>query len=245
MRVRSFYLLIFLHLLAPNAFCQALETTSYQDIDALRARVREFLQGQYQSVGHNDDGTVADNVTVAVARLDPRLRLRQCDNPLTFELMDNGKVGGNISVRTRCEGSHPWSIFVQAQVNFSVSVLVAKHNLSRGTVLQPTDLEQLSLNSQSMTADYIVDPERAVGMELTRPLQKGRAVRLAMLLEPKVIKRGDAVVIEAQSGQIFVATPGTALSDGKVGQQIRVRNERSQREVKVEVVGPGRVRVLI
>lgn len=245
MRVRSFYLLILLHLLAPNTFGQELETIGHQDIEALRAQVKDFLFTQFQSDGHLDDGTTADDVTIAVARLDPRLRLRHCDNPLTFELIDNGMAGGNVSVRTRCDGGSPWSIFVQAQVSFSIPVMVAKRNLARGTVLQASDLEQLPLKTQSMAADYVIDAERAIGKELNRPLQKGRAVRLAMLLEPKAIKRGDAVIIEAQSGLIFVSTPGTALTDGKVGQQIRVRNERSQREIKVEVIGPGRVRVLI
>ena len=217
----------------------------FEDIDQIRQQVGAFLRTHYIDESNADANISADNVNIAVGRLDPRLRLKSCDNPLTFELQDNGNYGGNVAVRTRCEGSVLWSIFVQAQVTISMSITVAKHNLARGTVLQADDLETRMVNTSILREDYVLNPSRVIGKELSRPISKGNAVRLANLLEPKVIKRGDAVIVEAKSGLIYVSTPGTALTDGKLGQQIRVRNERSKQEINVEVVGPGRVRVIL
>lgn len=42
---------------------------------------------------------------------------------------------------------------------------------------------------------------------------------------------------------INVKMPGEALSDGAPGQQIRVRNLRSQRIIKARVIEPGTVEV--
>ena len=42
---------------------------------------------------------------------------------------------------------------------------------------------------------------------------------------------------------LSVATFATALDNGYVGQMIKVRNNRSQRVVDAEVIGPGQVSV--
>ncbi|WP_121363151.1 flagellar basal body P-ring formation chaperone FlgA, partial [Pseudomonas aeruginosa] len=54
---------------------------------------------------------------------------------------------------------------------------------------------------------------------------------------------GDQVVILARTATINVKMPGEALSDGAPGQQIRVRNLRSQRIIKARVIEPGTVEV--
>lgn len=255
MRLRSIHLLLTINLCVFTAFVfvhspsQAADNqtmnSGFESIDGMREQVKNYLYDIYTEKLVDRLESDPNDLTVAIARLDSRLKLRQCNSPLTFELLDNGQLGGNISVRTRCESTPNWSIFVQAQVNFSLSVLVARHNLTRGSIVQFDDLEQQTIDQRKAGRDYVTNTEAVVGKELKRQLQQGHAVRLAMLLEPKVIKRGDAVIVEAQAGNIFVATPGTALSDGKMGQQIRVKNESSRREIKVKVVGPGRVRVIM
>lgn len=242
-QIGSFYTLIVAFGWIQFSVAQDVFDQSYESIDQLREQVSQFLYDHYSGELEQRSETDPNDLSIAVARLDPRLLLKRCDNPLTFELMDSGDLGGNISVRTRCESTVPWSIFVQAQVRYSLSVLVARTNLSRGAIVGFEDLEEKSLDPRDAGRDYITSTDQVVGKELRRPLRQGHAVRLAMLLEPKAIKRGDAVIIEAQSGPIFVATPGTALSDGQMGDQIRVINERSQQEVKVNIIGPGRVRV--
>ena len=47
----------------------------------------------------------------------------------------------------------------------------------------------------------------------------------------------------SSSGTVNVRMPGEALTDGAPGEQINVRNLRSQRVVRARVVGPGQVEV--
>ena len=57
------------------------------------------------------------------------------------------------------------------------------------------------------------------------------------------MRKGDQVVIRAKTNAINVFMPGEALSDGVPGEQIRVRNLRSQRIVRARVVEPGTAEV--
>ena len=66
-----------------------------------------------------------------------------------------------------------------------------------------------------------------------------------MIEEPKVVKKGDEVMIVATKGALSVRSSGVALSDGRVGQQISVKNSATKRIVKARVKRKGLVQVTI
>lgn len=239
MRVRSFCLGTVLFFCALGLNAQE-NGVSFEDIALLETAVHDFLADEFQS--QIDQG---NEIAISVNRLDPRLRLHACDKALTFSLRDSGNEGGNLAVRTQCQGSVSWSIYVSAKVALRQEVYVASQNLPRGSVIAESDIVSTMMDTSTMGQLYATDPAQLVGKELTRTVGQGQALRLNNVTEPKVIRRGDAVLIEASSGAVMVASSGIALSDGKVGQQIRIRNESSKREVRVEVLGPGRVRALL
>jgi flagella basal body P-ring formation protein FlgA len=90
---------------------------------------------------------------------------------------------------------------------------------------------------------YLSDINQAIGKKLTRPLQPDQVLAPVHVQLAEAIRKGDQVVITARSGTINVRMPGEALSDGVIGKQISVRNQRSNRVVRARVVGPGQVEV--
>ena len=88
---------------------------------------------------------------------------------------------------------------------------------------------------------YSINIDDIVGKEVKYTINKGDAFRTSMLDAPLAIKRGDEVVMEASIGSIRVSSNGTAISDGRIGQQIRVKNNQSERVINARVVGPGKV----
>jgi flagella basal body P-ring formation protein FlgA len=90
---------------------------------------------------------------------------------------------------------------------------------------------------------YLTGLKQALGKKLTRPLQPDQVLAPANVEQAEVIRKGDQVVISARSGNMSVRMPGEALSDGAIGKQISVRNQRSKRVVKARVIGPGQVEV--
>ncbi len=62
-------------------------------------------------------------------------------------------------------------------------------------------------------------------------------------MQPILIKRGDAVTITAEGDGLSVKMPGVAMSDGRRGEQIRIKNNNSAKIVDAQVTEPGEVAV--
>ncbi len=209
-----------------------------QDLGELQQQVEAFLENHYRS-------RTIERLEVKVSNLDPRLALPACTQPLTMSLNDPNNSGGNLTVQTRCQGTQSWSIYVPAQVALFKSLAVASRPLQRGDVISEADIAREVVNISQLRQGYLARSDDIIGRELQRSLNKGEAFRSSILEAPLVIKRGDAVHIEAQAGAIAVNSTGIAMANGRIGQRIRVRNSQSDRIVSAEVVEAGKVRTSI
>ncbi|MBK3866911.1 flagellar basal body P-ring formation protein FlgA [Pseudomonas stutzeri] len=181
---------------------------------------------------------------IVVSRLDPRLRLHQCDQPLATRLgSTNGAPIGRVTVRVSCQGSNPWSVFVPAQVRLYREVIVASRSLLRNTVLRESDVSTAERDVSSLNQGYVTRLDEVLGNKLTRPVQPDQVIAPNQMELAKAVRKGDHVVITARSGTISVRMPGEAMADGVPGKQIPVKNRRSGRTVKARVIGPGQVEV--
>ncbi|WP_073264275.1 flagellar basal body P-ring formation chaperone FlgA [Pseudomonas punonensis] len=180
---------------------------------------------------------------VQINRLDPRLRLPLCDQALTTTLETPTEPVGRVTMRVRCDGAAPWTVFVPGQVRLYREVVTVVHPVKREGVLGESDLALAERDVGLLNQGYMTDMEQAVGRKTTRPLLPDQVLSPTFIRQAEVIRRGDQVVISARSGGINVRMPGEALSDGTVGKQISVRNLGSQRVVRARVIGPGQVEV--
>lgn len=209
-----------------------------ENIAQLRSQVAQFLTDEYSK-------TQAVKVDVKVGNLDNRLRLAKCDQNLLLILKDTTNSGGNINVEVACKGSSAWTILVPALARVYRSVAVAGRNLQRGDVISANDLATDIKDVSDFRMGFCLTPDALVGKEVKYNINKGETFRNSALDAPLVIKRGDTVSMEASAGEISVRTSGTAVSDGRVGQQIRVKNNQSARVINAKVVGPGQVQSIL
>lgn len=180
---------------------------------------------------------------IQINSLDPRLRLAACDVPLNVSLESPSHPIGRVTCRVRCDGSSPWTVFVPAQVRLYQPVLVAARPLSRNAVIQAGDTLMAERDVSLLAQGYLNDISQISGRKLTRSLQTHQVLSNAHVAMAEVIRKGDRVVITARSGNIAVKMPGEALDEGGPGEQIRVRNTRSDRVVRGRIRGPGLVEV--
>lgn len=211
---------------------------SYQNLGEIGKQVKRHLQAHY----HIED---VKRAKVTVGRLDSRLRLKACPAPLEMTVNDEERSGGNLTVHTRCPGPTAWALYVPAQVAVYRDVAVASRSLRRGHQLSSADMMLEERDTGQLRQGFVGNPATALGMELRRPLKAGEPVRVGLLTEPTVVERGDQVRLRAQIGTISVDTTGTALGSGRVGDQVRVRNDRSERIVRGRITGPGSVEVIL
>ncbi|UZE97761.1 flagellar basal body P-ring formation chaperone FlgA [Alkalimarinus alittae] len=178
-----------------------------------------------------------------IGNIDPRLNLTKCEIPLTFEFQGDPLERSKNTIKVTCHDKKRWSIFVAANINVYKEVWVASQTLRRGQRVKDSDLKRAELQVNQSRQGYFINKHNIAGMTLRRSIQAGDVFYPGLLLPPKVIERGDSVVISALSDTISVQMMGEALSDGKLGQQISVKNKKSNRIIRATVVSKGEVTV--
>ncbi len=180
---------------------------------------------------------------IQIKSLDPRLQLPLCDEDLTTSLESPAQPVGRVTVKVSCEGATPWSVFVPAQVKLYRKVVIAIRPLKRDTTLGEMDVALVERDVGLLTQGYMTDMGQVLGTRLTRGVMTDQVLAPVTIEQAKAIRKKDQVVISARKGGINVRMPGEALSDGVIGEQIRIRNLSSQRVIRARVVGPGQVDV--
>jgi flagella basal body P-ring formation protein FlgA len=209
--------------------------------DDLIGASETFLE---QEVGdYLQRSNIAGRHEIQINRLDPRLRLPLCDQELTTSLESPAQPIGRVTLRVRCDGSSPWTVFVPGQVRLYREVVTAIRPLKRDNVVTEMDVSLAERDVGLLNQGYLTSLKQAIGKKLTRALLPDQVLAPVHVQQAEVIRKGDQVVISARSGGISVRMPGEALSDGALGKQISVRNQRSKRVVKARVTGPGQVEV--
>lgn len=198
----------------------------------------EFTVEDYLATSQTDG-----RYEIEVANLDPRLRMPQCDRDVSARLESPAIPLGRVTVRVRCEGGSPWTVFVPATVKLYRQVVVATRPLKRDTVIADGDVALKERDVGQLNQGFLPSLDQAVGQKVVRPTVMDQVIAPVQIEQPEVIRKGDQVVITARAGTLAVRMPGEALSDGGMNEQIRVRNLNSQRVVKARVTGPAQVEV--
>jgi flagella basal body P-ring formation protein FlgA len=213
------------------------------DANAVRQAVTTFMQGYAAELGGRGDGS--DRVEFAINALDPRLTLPDCAVPLAVTALPQPRLQPRLNTQVSCASGNGWSLYVPVELAVYRPVLVASRPLGRGESLGPGDLNLVSLDVTRIHGEYLTQVDAALGLELRRPLAQESPLLADDLLQPLLIRRGEAVNVSAAGSAVAVSMPGIALTDGRRGEQIRVRNQSSSRVVQGRVVAPGRVEITL
>jgi len=132
---------------------------------------------------------------------------------------------------------------VTAQVQTNDQVWVAARELPRGTQIARSDLRLESLDTRSVPSGAISDVEELVGLQLRRSLKAGAVLRTRYMEAVSLVTRGQIVRIVLQGAGFKIVGKGRAVTDGAIGQHIRVVNTDSRREVTGRVARNGSIYV--
>ena len=182
---------------------------------------------------------------IQVNQLDPRLRMPLCDKELTATLESPAQPLGRVTVRVRCDGASPWTVFVPAQVRLFREIVTTTRPLKRTGIINPEDVTLRERDISQINQGYLTSVDQAIGQKLVRPMVSDQVITLVHLEQAEVVRKGDQVVISARSGTLNVRMPGEALSNGGMSEQIKVKNLNSQRVIKARVTAPGQVEVAL
>lgn len=206
-----------------------------EPLDSLREAARAFLE--------SEAAQMQGEIEVSIGRIDPRLRLARCDRPIEGFWPRGGRKMGSVTVGVRCDGEVSWSIYVRAKLAVYETVVATSRPLNRGGRVAASDVELLREDVTRLSSGYYTRTEDVVGMEVRRSVRAGMVLNRSLVKAPIMIKRGETVVIIADTGSVQVRMEGKALDAGAKGEIIEVLNRSSKQRLEAEVVSPGVVQV--
>lgn len=219
-----------------NAHAGTAEPT-WQSLESIRRAATRYVEANAQ--------TSDRDFQVSASNLDPRLRLQRCERELEAYLSPGAQIGTNTTVGVRCSGPKRWKLYVPVRMSIRADVLIARKSLEAGSVLTPEDFVTARRDIASLHGGYRLASEPVTGLVLKRRLSEGQPLRASLLTTPRIVRRGQAlsIVSGASNGSVAIRMAGTALSDGRLGERIRVKNRSSGRTVEGIVRSSERVEV--
>lgn len=135
-------------------------------------------------------------------------------------------------------------------VNFVVSVkvfdfvLVANHDLRIETPVNESDfrMEEVAIDGRT---EYSRDVQELVGLVPHRFIRAGTPVTANYFQQPVAIASGQPVKIIVRYKGVEATAKGTALTRGRIGETIKVKNDSSNKIVSARVIDSGTVEVVM
>ena len=224
----------------------------------------KMLMQVRQWVGQNQN---TEPAKVDILPIDPRVNVQECPQPLLIDL----PFASRESVRVRC-AQPAWQIYLRVQTTAPVTpapapaatntaqtaqapkaaqaaapvnrtTVVTRHLIQRGTQLQPAMLEEVSRPTQGLDPQAVSSLQDLIYGEATRDLPAGQVVRSSDIKRAVLVKQGQSALMSVGQDKGFQITIRVeAMQDGRMGEQIRLKNTDSGRLLTGTVTGPNAVR---
>ena len=124
----------------------------------------------------------------------------------------------------------------------TIEVAVLTRDIDRTETLKSSDVAQERRPKAEVTGEAALR-ERAIGMQLRRPMRAGTPIRVADIAKPEFVSRDQSVTVIYQVPGIYLTTRGKAIEAGAEGDTVSVLNLQTKRTLTGVVTGRGQVTV--
>lgn len=197
---------------------------------------------------------------VVLNALDPRLQVSSCSKPLSID----NPFASKETVRVRC--TEPvWQLYVQVSLangnSSSVSnsmlannlggtvagssagpktVVVPQRYLQRGAVLQAEWLEVVQAPPGPADTSWLGTIADAQQSELVRDVPAGQPIKSSDIRKAILVRQGQTVLLSVGDKVGYqITVRAEALQDGRFGEQVKLKNPESGRQISGVVTGPN------
>jgi flagella basal body P-ring formation protein FlgA len=209
---------------------------------------------------------------VVIAPLDPRVQIQACSKSLTIDHPFSSKdtvrvrcvdpvwqVYLQVSMPVPPPVSQPNTSVansgkpsVSGASNSPVSlvpvvktVVVPRRLIQRGTIIESEMLEEVSQSGGNVDNSMLQSVKDALTAEAVRDLAAGQPLRSSDIRRAILVRQGQLVTMNVGEKSGFLITVRVeALQDGRMGEQVKLKNTESGRQVSGVVVGPNLVKGL-
>lgn len=205
-----------------------------QSTESLRDLVATHLQQRYSDEPYP--------VEIDISTVDPRMVLAPCSHtPQVQDLSHNSSAARRL-LRVSCSDDQArWHIHVGAHVTRYRDVLVAARSIARGSPINTDAVTVERKRVDRLLQGYFEKPSTVLGYTARSAIQTGSVLSPRVLAAPKLIRRGQDVVIRSAGQRIKVRAKGTALNDAALGDVVRVKNASSGKVISGVAAADGDV----
>ncbi|PRQ62210.1 flagellar basal body P-ring formation chaperone FlgA, partial [Vibrio sp. V01_P9A10T6] len=168
-----------------------------------------------------------------------RIYATDCPTPLSTSSSSSNGSASNITVLVECIEDN-WKIYVPVRLTISLPLVTVAVPISRGQQITQQDVLITMVDLHRFRRQGFSDINRIVGAKVKKNMRIGDVVEQDDIC---VVCRNENVMIQAVKQGMIITTKGTALSDGIFGEQIKVKNDKSNRIIDAQVTGIGEVTV--
>lgn len=176
---------------------------------------------------------------VQSANVDSRIKATDCPIPLETSASTAANTRSSITVLVQCIPDE-WRVYVPVRLSISAPLVTATRTIARGEIIGQYDVTTAMISLHQFRRQGYTLPEQVIGAKVKKNLRPGDVVERGDIC---VVCRNEKVIIQAVKGGMTITTKGTALTDGSTGDQVRVKNDKSQRIIEGIVTDMSEVTV--
>ena len=159
--------------------------------------------------------------------------------PRSRQLMGRCPIAVHFSVN----GHTQKKVWATAVIEILGPVVVTRKPLGRHKPITEDDIEIQKMDLARLPSDVITDPGEILGQRTRRAIGSKTVLRPNLVEFPPLLKRGDVVVIIAETAGLKITALGQVKKKGRLGERIPVVNFDSKKVLYARVLDGNTVKV--
>ena len=220
---------------------------SFVDKDALIGRMlkRNMAKGQLLLAQDIEN-------SLQVLKLKQNLRANELISSTAYERVAVGKEAVPVGVWLGAElppgarvnrDMQVGQILLNTDLAESRLVVFANTNMVAGQALKAGSLRLEKLDQDKVSRTHLFELAGLDGFEVTRTIRAGEALRTTDLRPALLVKRGEMVVLSiGRPSEFEITIKLEAMQDGRMGEQVKLKNAETGRILNGIVTGQGQLR---
>ena len=134
-------------------------------------------------------------------------------------------------------------VWATVTIEVLAEVVITKKPLGRHKPITEDDITVVRMDLAKVPSDVITDPEAVLGKRTSRAIGSKTVLRANLVEFPPLVRRGDVVVIVAETQGLKVTALGEVKKKGALGDRIPVMNFESKKVLHARVLDSNTVKI--
>lgn len=184
-------------------------------------------------------------MTIASVRIPGDVMLPTGDVQHEIQYMPQSRASGTLPLNIffSIDGTPIKRLMATVNIVLMKEVPLTRRPIARYQLIQAEDLMMQTMDVTDLPANAVLAFEDIKGQRARRNIGPRTVLRKDQLEFPPVVKKGDRVLIVAESGGLRITTTGEVKNHGKVGDRVRVENLDSNKTLFARVIDARTVQV--